>query len=414
MFSQLKASLKKRSCALLRDKRGAVLIYTALATPVFIGTIGLSVDVAGWQAQKRQLQTIADSAAMGGALERIRSGTTASVTPAAQTDALTNGYNASIDTLVINIPPQSGIRQGITDSVEVIIRRETPTLFSHIVMPGTAFVSARAVAVGDINDTCMWALNTNKQSAFKVSGAAVVDLNCGIFDNSNDPDALTQSGSGCLSATNIKTAGGYGADCISVEPVTGANQITDPLEGFQGPTNIPACTDTGNYNIASGDNVTLVPCTYTKAVTVHGTVDLEPGLYVFEKGFSANSSAVITGDDVHIYLPDDSITINGGADVTLVAGTTDDYNMAGILIYSDRSTPDNVNHTLAGGASMDLEGILYFPSTDVKFAGGSSFDVSATMLIADEIDIVGNTNLGDFDGSATETSNLLIQSWLAE
>lgn len=423
MFSQLKASLKKRSCALLRDKRGAVLIYTALATPVFIGTIGLSVDVAGWQAQKRQLQTIADSAAMGGALERIRSGTTASVTPAAQTDALTNGYNASIDTLVINIPPQSGVRQGITDSVEVIIRRETPTLFSHIVMPGTAFVSARAVAVGDINDTCMWALNTSKQSAFKVSGAAVVDLACGIFDNSNDPDALTQSGSGCLSATSIKTAGGYGADCISVEPVTGVNQISDPLEGFQGPTNLPSCTESSAVVVGNGDTLTLTPCIFTKSVTVHngGTLDFEPGLYVFDgAALSFDGGAVVTGDDVHFYLtenndtPSEKISITAGADVTLIAGTTDDHNMAGILFYHDRNAGTNVAHTLAGQASMDLEGILYFPTTDVKFAGGSSFDVSATMLIADEIDIVGNTNLGDFDGSATETSNLLIQAWLAE
>ena len=74
VFSQLKASLKQRARAAMRDRRGAVLIYTALAAPVFIGTVGLSVDVAGWQAQKRQLQTIADAAALGGALERLRSG----------------------------------------------------------------------------------------------------------------------------------------------------------------------------------------------------------------------------------------------------------------------------------------------------------------------------------------------------
>ncbi len=94
----------------MRENRGAVLIYTALATPVFIGMVGLSVDVAGWQAQKRQLQTIADAAAMGGALERIRSGTVASVEPAALIDATTNGYVAASDQIVVNIPPQSGPR----------------------------------------------------------------------------------------------------------------------------------------------------------------------------------------------------------------------------------------------------------------------------------------------------------------
>ncbi len=148
MFSQLKASLIQRSRAVMRDKRGAVLIYTALAMPVFLGMVGLSVDVAGWQAQKRQLQTIADAAAIGGSLERIRSGTQASVEPAAIIDAQTNGYVAGVDALWVFNPPQSGIRIGNGDSVEVIVRRETPTLFSHIIMPNTAFVSARAVAVG--------------------------------------------------------------------------------------------------------------------------------------------------------------------------------------------------------------------------------------------------------------------------
>ncbi len=421
MFSQLKASLKQRSRAFLGDKRGAVLIYTALATPVFIGTVGLSVDVAGWQAQKRQLQTIADAAAIGGALERIRSGTAGSVSPAAEVDALTNGYNASIDTLVVNIPPQSGIRLGMTDSVEVIVRRETPTLFSHILMPDTAFVSARAVAIGDINDTCMWSLNKTKQSAFKVSGAAVVDLACGIFDNSDDADALTQSGAGCLSATVIKTVGGYGADCVSVEPYVDAAQINDPLEGFQGPTNPPSCTNSDNITVNSGDFLQLTPCIYTGKLTVHGTVDFDPGLYVFDgAGITFGGTSVVTGDEVHFYLtenndsPSESFDINGGADVTLTAGITDAHNMAGILIYHDRNAGTNVTHSLTGGAAMDLEGILYFPTTDVKFAGGSSFDVSATMLVADEIDITGNTNLGDFDGSATETNTLLIEARLAE
>ena len=63
---------------------------------------------------------------------------------------------------------------------------------------------------------------------------------------------------------------------------------------------------------------------------------------------------------------------------------------------------------------MSLEGILYFPSTDVKYAGGSSFDVSAAMLIADEINIVGNSYLGSFDGSAVQVNTLLIEAQLVE
>jgi hypothetical protein len=423
VFSQLKATLKKRSRALVHDKRGAVLIYTAMATPVLIGSIGLSVDVAGWQAQKRQLQSIADAAAMGGALERIRSGTQASIEPAAIIDATTNGYVATSDTLIVNNPPLSGSRIGNGDSVEVIVRRETPTLFSHIIMPGTAFVSARAVAVADINDTCIWALNKTKQSAVKVGGMALVDLDCGIFDNSNDPNALTQSGSGCLSATSIKTVGGWGADCISVEPVTGANPISDPLAHLQTPTNLPSCTENSAVRVNGGESLTLDPCIFTQPIAVNsqGTLHFNPGLYVMDgAGITFSTDSTVTGSDVHFYLtenndsPSESFNIAAGANVTLKAGTTNNHGMAGILMYHDRDAGENVAHNLAGGATMDLEGILYFPTTDVKYAGGSSFDTNASMIIADEVDIVGNTSLGDFDGSATQANTLLIEAWLAE
>lgn len=422
MLSQLKASIKARSRAVFRENRGAVLIYTALAAPVFIGMVGLSVDVAGWQSQKRQLQTIADSAALGGALERIRSGTVASVEPAALIDAETNGYVAARDQIVVNSPPQSGPRTGAGDSVEVIVRRETPTLFSHLFMPNTSYVSARAVAVADINDTCIWALNKTAQSAVKVAGAAVVDLGCGIFNNSSDENAMTQSGSGCLTASNIKSVGGYSVDCTSVEPVTGANPVTDPLEALQTPGPFPNCANANNITVNGGESLTLDPCVYTGKINVisDGIIDFEPGLYVFDgAGLSFGGQATVTGDGVHFYMTEnngtaDAFDISAGANVTLTAGTTDEWGMAGILIYHDRNSPTNVVHSLTGGSTMDLEGIIYFPVQDVRFAGGASFDVSATMLIADEVDISGNTVLGDFDDSAVESNTLLIEAALAE
>ena len=136
-------------------------------------------------------------------------------------------------------------------------------------------------------------------------------------------------------------------------------------------------------------------------------------------GISFSSSSTVTGTDVHFYLTEnngtsDNITISAGANVTLVAGTTDYYGMAGILFYHDRNAPTNVTHSLAGGANMDLEGILYFPTTDVKYSGGSSFDTNASMIIADEVQITGNTNLGDFDGSAAQANKILIEARLVE
>ena len=44
---------------------------------------------------------------------------------------------------------------------------------------------------------------------------------------------------------------------------------------------------------------------------------------------------------------------------------------------------------------MDLNGILYFPETDVQFSGGSETDNSNLSIIAYTIDFVGTVNIGE-------------------
>lgn len=51
---------------------GGVLIYGALAMPILLGATGLSTDVALWYSHKRIIQSAADSAAVAGALEVMR------------------------------------------------------------------------------------------------------------------------------------------------------------------------------------------------------------------------------------------------------------------------------------------------------------------------------------------------------
>src|SRR3546814_12559781 len=49
---------------ILGDQRGAIAVITALALPVLLGFAALGVDVAGWYAQARAIQTAADAAAL--------------------------------------------------------------------------------------------------------------------------------------------------------------------------------------------------------------------------------------------------------------------------------------------------------------------------------------------------------------
>ena len=56
------------------DEKGNSLALVALALPMLIGGVGLAVDTAHWIVLKRQLQAVADSAAMSGSFTALKGG----------------------------------------------------------------------------------------------------------------------------------------------------------------------------------------------------------------------------------------------------------------------------------------------------------------------------------------------------
>ena len=90
---------------------------------------------------------------------------------------------------------------------------------------------------------------------------------------------------------------------------------------------------------------------------------------------------------------DASVTINGGAIVTLSANDSGDY--AGLLFYQDDDTPSSPtsNHTFNGGATMQLTGALYFPNGNINYTGGAALGGSCTQLIAQTITFGGDADM---------------------
>ncbi len=131
-----------------------------------------------------------------------------------------------------------------------------------------------------------------------------------------------------------------------------------------------------------------------------------------------NGSANVEGTEVTFYWSEnggvnDGLDIAGGATVTLSAPTSGGY--AGILIYQDRNMAPGVTHKLTGGSTMNLDGIIYTPSTNVEFAGGTSADSSSIVIIADKVEFKGgDTFLGDFETSSILNNALLLQAKLVE
>lgn len=431
----------------VRADEGGVATYFALLMPVMIAVAGMAVDTATWYTHKRGLQSAADAAALGGAYEKVRQGDT-EINSAGKREAAANGaVDTSLggtDTVVINYPPEAGERKGSGDSVEAVVTRQVSTLFSSIVFQGPITMSARAVAIADVSDTCVWSLDTDS-AGITVGGGADTTFNCGLQSNST----IVQNGGGCTSTTKIKSTGDTdegilcdaGADTPVLENVPPAE---DPFAGLDEPT-VNACDYKGQAGTiksktdAFGEEIQqfLNPGVYCANITISGWAhfnddpgDVYPtaanggpdgftyGLYVLEgAGFTMNDpGAKATGTNITFFLSSnngtsDNISVTGG-DMNLSAAEDGPY--VGIIFWQSPNTTNNITHNFNGGQTMFLTGILYFPNQDVKFTGGSESDATKSLIIAQHVDFSGGAFLGGFEGTPIKANPLLVKATIVE
>lgn len=405
---------------LWRSRRASVVTYFAVALPVLIGAVGMSVDVADWHVNRRVAQSTADASAVAGALELVRSGSSG-VDTAATIGAEKNGYGGtSGESLTINYPPASGSYAGDGDAVEVIYSRTVRTLFSRLFFKDSTVIKARAVARARIDDTCVWSLDPTVTSALKFSGGGTASYDCGIMANSSDPSAITQTGGGCVTATNVRVVGGYSGSCIQPTPLTGIKPVEDPFATLEFPS-YSGCDYTNNFTANSGETLVLQPGVYCGNISAvsTGQIQFEPGNYILDNvSMNFGGQSVVTGLGGTTFFMTQptsgsaTIGVQAGATVNLTAPTTGPY--AGILFYEDRNAPKSITNSLTGGATMNLDGIIYMPDQNLKFSGGSATDNSSSILIADTIEFTGQSYLGNFDGSAAKANPGLIRVSLVE
>ena len=406
---------------LMGDRRGGVIVYTAILLPALIGFVGLGVDVALWHVTKRQTQIMADAAAIGGALEIMRVETNPDVTGAAMTDAVRNGFDAvDGDQITINNPPSAGSITVDDDAVEVIVRVRSPKFLSSVIDSEERWISSRAVGLGETNNTCLWSLEPSAPAAIKVAGGSNVEFTCGVFSNSSDAEAITLAGTGsCLTGSEIKVVGDVSSGCLTPFPETGVTPLSDPLSTLPPPPST-GCTYSGNTNVTGSSDATLSPGTYCGNISIltTGTVTFNPGIYYMDSaGINIGAGATVVGSGVTIYMApggqvSDNISVNSGATVALEAPLSGTY--AGILIYQDKDSDPNITLNLTGGAYMDLSGIVYAPNQEVLFSGGSAANSSNSTIISNTISFSGNSNIAEYTPSVRLTNPLLVEARLVE
>lgn len=338
---------------LRREEGGTIAIMTALAMVVLVGFIGIGTEVGLWYAERRAMQTAADSAAMGGAWvifenQDDKSGTTLNpqITTAALTDSKSNGFDdATADiTVTVNHPPTKGTSQN-NSSVEAIIVKKRPTLFASFFLGEDVDVTARSVAsLKVIKAPCILALAEHEQAALFFGGTADVHLqNCGINVNSDDDDgAMTAQGASVVGAAYADVVGGItqsnNAEFEIDTVTTGAKPKDDPYAAL----NVPnydasgACTF-NNQNVGPSQNKTFTPGVYCGGIDIKGTATFQAGNYVIKGGIKISGTATF-GAGNYVFVGGYAQT---GGTVTLGAGQ---YIVAGdFSVHGGVLTSDSVN-----------------------------------------------------------------------
>jgi hypothetical protein len=386
------------SSRLARDDSGAAAVTSILMLLSLLGFLGLAIDVGANYMLRRQAQAAADSAAFSAAV--AESAGVADL--AGQARSVTDQYGLSSGSdgvsVTVNTPPASGVHAGQAGAVEVIIRRPAAFYFASLLQPAAGTIMARSVATAAANSGCLYVLSPTAGNALLMNGGATIQtLGCSVYVNSSSPTALLMNGGATLAAQSILVAGG---DLLNAGPI-----ITGTLQTHAAPTPDPhAALTLASLGVPSGGACDAAPAggpqTFT-AVTPHvfcsapiingGTASFGPGIYVFQGAFIVNSSVTVTGEGVtFVFRGNGSITINGGATVTLSAPTSG--AASGLLMVKDPSAPAGSMNIFNGGDKLRFTGALYFPHQSMIL--NSAVDLGGCVsLLVDTLIVNGGASL---------------------
>lgn len=118
----------------------------------------------------------------------------------------------------------------------------------------------------------------------------------------------------------------------------------------------------------------------------------------------ATGGSSFSGDGVSFYMTGilSVLDLRGVGTASFSAPTSGP--MAGIVFYADRNMPIGVDHSIKGGAGVDIEGTIYFPTSDLTYYGNATGGSNAayTMFIGRKLKYNGNGEVtfnSDYDNS---------------
>ncbi|HEX6374446.1 MAG TPA: Tad domain-containing protein [Allosphingosinicella sp.] len=381
---------------LFSSERGNVLVIGAATLPLLIGSAAFAVDTIQISVWKRQLQRAADSSAIAGAYALASDDDTHD---AVHRDLDKNAFPVLSQEEAIAV----GARLGFNRTVRVTLTasRTAPFMSIFTNAPQTLVADATAALVDD-GTFCMVSLYDGEDVGIDVNGNANVALSCGMKSNCIGEECVTAGGSSSVTASPIAAVGGLDGDSNNfVQPTTlqpySAVQA-DPLAHVPNPSPDPSsCTNA--LEVASGETVTISGDSCYSSITVHGTLNMASGtvLTAFGGNIVMNAQAKVNGDGVTIVMTGTDgaagdLQINGGAELNLSSPASGTYK--GIVMYRDRRA-SNIEIKINGNSDSDLTGALYFPSSDITFAGTAGMNVQCLQMVGQKLRFQGDANIAN-------------------
>lgn len=426
---------------LWRDRRGNALVIAGAALPLVIGSAGLASDTIQWAMWKREMQRMADSAAMAGAFAKAE-GTTLDDCSAYSTATYTQpiGYDVKKNnrvwptlTCAATNPPGSGSYTADSKAVRVIMSVQQHLPFSGVFVSTAPTITASATAkLVQTGNYCLVALSNTNVASITMGGSSTANLGCGaISDSVNNTSSITSNGNAyTFTATPVAGVGGMPSSINGSTDVR-AYQLPEP-DPFSGlyPTSIPSGTtcntfSNNSYQRNSAGNVTTsngnsntdwikAGCYTDFSPSGSKTYHLDSGVYYlnntdFNPGGSVSLIGPTTGGVTIIMTgtTPGSVTLNGNTTLQLRAPTTGTY--AKMLFIQSSSATQNNSNTFNGSSTSYFDGAFYFPKGNVTLNGNTSGQTQCAMLVAWTVTISGNSTIQNNTSGCT--ANQTVPAW---
>lgn len=413
---------------LLSCQRGSVAIMLGVSMSVLLGMVGLGTEITFVIYKHRQMQSAADSAALGAATALAR-GYPVDYALEGKAIAGTAGFVNGVDgvTITVNKPPATGNNTANAGAVEVIVAQPQTLKLVSILSSAAFNVTARAVAIkGASGNYCILTTDTATASGMALSNGATINLNqCGAAVNASGSAAVSVIGGARLNALSVSVKGqttvNNGGSINATNGVLINQTVTaDPYAAVVMPA-VSGCDANGTTvtNVTTSGSLSPGPFCGGLSISNGATVTMAPGVYSIKQGsFSVSGGATVTGTGVTIVLTKNTstyatVSISNGTNITLSAPTTG--ATAGILFFADRAAPTSLTSTFSGGSNTRFTGALYFPKHRMVYSNGTTTSSTCTQLVAFRVSFTGgaafNNNCGGAGTSAIggSTANALVE-----